>query len=113
THARKIPDIQRRCHFIAVHPRRSKFLERSLRPAPYGDSRALQDFDPGIKDRSLDRPEIRRRRNPLDAGALKKLVAMPVSHCDDVQIGVDMIFGVEQLRDIAYRYRVALLMWSV
>src|SRR5437879_5793858 len=105
TDARKTARIQRRRHFIAVHPRRSKFLERSLRAATHGDSGALQDFDPRIKNRSLGRAEIRRGRNPFDARALKKIVAMPVSHGDDVQIGTDVIFGVEKLRELPDRDR--------
>ncbi len=105
--ARKIARIQRRGHFISIHPRCPKFLEGSLCAASHGDSGALENFDPRIKDGALDRAEIRRGRNPLDARAFEEIIAVPVPHGDDMQVGADVIFGVEELREFANRQRVA------
>src|SRR6266581_9526854 len=106
-HAREIARIQRRGHFIAIHPWRPKFLEGSLRAASDGDSGTLENFDPRIKDGPLDRPKIRRGRNPFDARAFKEIIAMPVPHGNDVQVRPNVIFGVEELREFANRQRVA------
>src|SRR5216684_7604309 len=103
--ARKVSHIQRRRHFIAIHPRRPKLLERSLRPASNGDSRALENFDPRIDNRSLDRPKIWRWRDPLDARAFEEIIAMPVSHGDDVQVRADVILRVKKLREFPDRQR--------
>src|SRR6266581_4238692 len=105
--AREIARIQSGRHFIAIHPWRSTFLERSLRAASDGDSGTLENLDSRIKDGPLDRPKIWRGRNPFDAGALKEIIAMPVPHGNDVQVRPNVIFGVEELREFADRQRVA------
>src|SRR5260370_8921490 len=84
-------------HFIGIQPRRSKFLERSLRAPSDGDSSALENFNPRIDNRSLDRAQIWRWRDPFDARAFEELIAMPVSHGDDVQLGADVILRVKKL----------------
>ena len=78
-----------------------------MRAASDGHSGALENFDPRIKDGALDRPKIRRGRDPLDAGAFEEIIAMPVSHGNDVQIDADVIFRVEKLRELPDRQRVA------
>src|SRR5260370_42665650 len=99
--------VQGRRHFIAIHPRRSKFLEGSWRAAANGDSRALENFDPRIDNRSLDRPKIWRGRDPFDARAFEEIIAMPVSHGDVVQFRADVIFRIKKLREFPDRQRVA------
>src|SRR6266446_6462901 len=44
-HASQMSAVQRGGHFVAVHPWRAEFLERSFRPAAHRNTGALQDFD--------------------------------------------------------------------
>ena len=99
--------VQPRGDVGAINPRRAEFFKRRLGAAAHGDACALQYFDARIKNRAFHSAQIGRWRNPANAGALEKIVAMPVLHGDDVQIAVDMIFAVEKLRELADRERVS------
>src|SRR5260370_19679431 len=96
-----MPQIQRGGDLVSVEPGRTELLEWCLRAAAHGDTRALQDLNPRIHNRSFYRSKIRRGRNPLDAGALEKIIAMPVPHRNDVQVCANVIFAVEKLRELA------------
>src|SRR5260370_5188157 len=78
--SRQMKLVQGGRDLVSVQPGRPKFLERRLRSAPDGHTRALQDFNPRIHHGSLNRSKIWRRRNPLDPRALEKIIAMPVPH---------------------------------
>src|SRR5258708_39510227 len=84
-----------------MDPRRSEFLERSFRAATDRNASALQDFDSGIKHRTFERAQIGRRWNPARPGALKKIIAMPVFHGDDVEVEMDVILSIKKLREVA------------
>src|SRR5437763_10091215 len=98
--AGKMALIQRSSDLIAVHPRGAEHLERRLRPAAHRNAGVLQNLNPGIENRTLGRTQRRRRRNPLHSRAFKKIVAMPVSNGDDMQVGANVIFRVEELRKL-------------
>ncbi len=98
---------------FAVEPGSAKFFKWSFGAAADGDTGVLQDFKAGIKNRSLGGAQIRRRRNPLDAGAFEEIVAMPVFHGDDVEINADVIFGVEELGELAGREAVTHRQWKI
>src|SRR5712664_34661 len=111
--AGKMALVQCRGDIFAVEPGSAKLFKRSLGAAADGDAGILQNFYAGIEDGSLDRPEIRRGRNPLHAGALKKIVAMPIPHGNDVKVGADVILGVEELGELANREAVAHRQWKI
>src|SRR5580704_14160990 len=99
--------VQRGGDFVAIEPGCAKLFERSLRAAADGNAGALQNFNTGIEDGALGGAQIRRWRNPLDAGAFEKIVAMPVLHGDDVEFCPDVILEIEKLGQLADRKAVA------
>ncbi len=100
---RKVARIQRSSDYITVHPRSAKFLERRFRAASHGDPGVLQNLDARVKDGALLREQIRRGWNPPDSGALEEIVTVPVFHGDDMKIHANVIFRVEELRELANR----------
>src|SRR6267143_6310799 len=101
TNSRKMALIKSRGNFFTINPRRAKLFERCLRTSANGDARVLQDFNARVEDGTLGGAQIRRWWNPLDTRAFKKVVAMPVLHGDHVQVRADVIFDVEELRELA------------
>ena len=101
TETGKVFGVQFRSNLFAIDPGRAELLEGRFRAAADGDACILQYFQAGIEDRAFEGAEIGGGRNPAHAGAFKEIVAMPVFHFDDVKIGVDVIFGVEELRKFA------------
>lgn len=57
----------------------------------------MQNFQTGIEDGTFQSAKRGRGRNPFDASAFEKIIAMPIFHGDDVEIALDMIFRVEEL----------------
>src|SRR4029077_3397062 len=113
THARQVPLVECRSNLFATNPRRAKFLEWRFRSTSDRDSRVLQNLKAGIQNGTLRRSQIRRRRNPLCAGALEEIIAMPLLHRDDMEIAPDMVLSVEQLRELADREAIADRQWIV
>src|SRR5260370_25688981 len=101
--ARKMTVVQGSGNLLAVEPWRAELLKRSMSTGSDGDPGVLQNFNAGVKNGPFRGAEIWRGRNPLDDGALKEIVAMPVFHGDDVKVGADVIFGVEKLGELANR----------
>src|SRR5262249_9808254 len=101
TQSRQVALVERGRDAIAIHPRRPEFFEWSFCSAPYGNARVLQDFQSGIQHGAPKRTQIRGWGNPSRACAFEEIVAMPVFHGDDVQVAIDVIFGVEELREFA------------
>src|SRR5579859_8036788 len=95
--------IQRRSDLLAVHPRRAELLEWCLRAASYRNTGILQDFNPRIEHRTFCSAKGGGRRNPLDARAFKKIVAVPVPHRNNVKVGPNVILRVEKLRQLSDR----------
>src|SRR5437879_2976291 len=87
--------------FIAVEPGSAKFFKRSFGAAADRDTSVLQDFNSGVENGTLGSAEIWRGRNPPGAGAFKEIIAMPVFHGDDMQVGANVVFGVEELGEFA------------
>ena len=92
---------------LPVHPGSAELFKRRLRAAANGNAGSLQNFNPRIKNRTFRRAQRRRRRNPVDAGAFKKVIAVPVPHGDHVQLGADVILSVEELGQLANGQTVA------
>src|SRR6185437_13934073 len=90
-----------------VNPRRAEKFEGRIRAAANGNAASLQDFDAGIEERGVERPQIRRGRKPRQASRFEGIFAMPILHLDDVQVDADFVFGVEHLRELAGRHGVA------
>ena len=90
-----MPFIQARGNFCSVHPGRAKFLKGRFRSAAHRNPGILQYFQSRIENRSLQRAQIWRGRNPAQSGVFEKIIATPVFHGDDVQIATDFIFGVK------------------
>src|SRR6266481_3673453 len=109
----KMTPVQCGGDIVAVEPGSPKFFKRGLRAATDGDTGVLQNFNAGVKNGTLRSAEIRRGRNPLDARALKEIVAVPVFHGDDVKIGADVILGVEKLGELADRQAVPHRRWKI
>ncbi len=99
--AGKILGVQFRGDVLAIHPGRAELLERRFGPAAHGNPSALENFQAGIENGAFQRAEIGGGRNPAAARAFKKIVAVPVFHLDDAEIGIDVIFGVVELREFA------------
>src|SRR5882724_2606041 len=112
-HSREMALVERRGDIVSVQPGRSEFFKRCFGAAANGDSGVLQNFNAGIKNGTLGRAQIRRGRNPSDASAFKEIVAMPVLHGDDVQVGADVILGVEELRELSNGEPVAHRQWKI
>src|ERR1700674_1896558 len=101
--AGKMALVQRDGYIVAAEPGCPKLFERRLRASAHGDTGVLQDFNPRVEDGTLRSTKIRRRRDPLDSRAIKEIVAMPVLHGDDVEVGADVVFGIEELGELANR----------
>src|SRR5947207_121718 len=99
----KMTPVQCGGDIVAVEPGSAKFFKRGLRAPADGDTGVLQNFNAGVKNGTLRGAEIGRGRNPLDAGALKEIVAMPVPYGDEVKVGAGVIFDVVKLGDLANR----------
>src|SRR5258708_16514646 len=96
-----------------TEPGSGNYFKRVLSIAADGDTGVLQNFNAWVKNGSLGGAEIWRGRNPLDAGALEEIVAMPVFHGDDMEIDADVIFRVEELGELANREAVTHRQWEI
>ena len=104
--ARQRARVQRRRQRRTVDPRRADLFERRVGAAADRDVRPFDRADARIDRRRHQVAHVRRRVDPRQPGLVEPVVAAPVLHRHDGQIGADLLLAVEQPRQLADRHAV-------
>jgi hypothetical protein len=106
-HAGQFQRGQAMCELLAVNPRRSEHFKRCGRAATDRKIRRLEQSDAGVQQRFGKTAHIRRRVDPGQARVIEELRALPAMHLYDLQIEVELEFGLQHQCDFANGHAMA------
>jgi hypothetical protein len=92
---------------LRAQPGRSGLLEWRVGASSLGQVRALEEHRSGIEDRGFEAAEVRRRREPREAGLVEPHLARPSVHRHDREVAVNPERVVVQARQLAERHAVS------
>jgi len=101
SYSRQSQRIETLCKQFAIKPRRSEHFKRCSRAATDREVGRLEQTDTGVQQRFGKTAHIRRRVDPDQARVVEELCALPATHLNDLQIEVELEFGLQQQRDFA------------
>src|SRR5271157_913883 len=99
--------VQIRGQRSAVDPGSAHQFEGRVGAAAQADVGAFHETDAGVKSLFRQVAQIRGGADPRLARLIKPVRALPVLHLDHVQLGVQVIFAVEHLRQFSHGHAVA------
>src|SRR6185312_4818276 len=104
--SRDVPSVEIACELLGLNPRRAKDFERRIGSAPHRDVCAFDQGNAWIKRVLRQIAQVRRWIYPLLTDGIEPVSPLPSLHRNHCELGAELLFAVEQLREFANRHPV-------